>query len=88
MIVDLEGAAMTTTARMHRQLQERLSFPDYYGENLDAPRDCLQYIELPLTVRWHHFAVCQWQLGNYADRALQTFQEAQAERAGFIVEIV
>lgn len=88
MLVELDGAAMTTVALLHRQLQERLRFPDYYGANLDALWDCLQYIDLPLTVRWYHFASCQRQLGNYANRTLQTFQEAQAERAGFFVEVI
>lgn len=29
----------------HRELKESLSFPDYYGENLDALNDCLCEIE-------------------------------------------
>ena len=78
---------MTTVALMHQQLQECLSFPDYYGQNLDALWDCLNYIDLPLTVRWHHFAASQQQLGDYANRTLQTFQEAQTELPGFVIEV-
>jgi ribonuclease inhibitor len=88
MVVDLDGAAMTTAALMHRQLQEHLSLPDYYGQNLDALWDCLHYVDLPLTVRWHHFAASQRQLGNYAERTLQTLQEAQTELPGFTIEVV
>jgi ribonuclease inhibitor len=87
MVVDLDGAAMTTAALMHQQLQKRLGFPDYYGQNLDALWDCLHYVDLPLTVRWHHFAASQ-QLGDQAERTLQTFQEAQAELAGFAIEVL
>jgi RNAse (barnase) inhibitor barstar len=31
---------------MHKQLKEKLNFPDYYGENLDALNDCLSDIEI------------------------------------------
>jgi len=79
---------MITAALMHQHLQERLSFPDYYGQNLDALWDCLNYVDLPLLVRWHHFTASQQQLGDYADRTLQIFQEAQAELPGFVIEVI
>jgi RNAse (barnase) inhibitor barstar len=46
-IVEFECSAWTTKDRMHLDLAERLSFPDYYGHNLDALSDCLSSIEVP-----------------------------------------
>ena len=31
---------------MHSQLKEKLDFPDYYGENFDALRDCLSDLNI------------------------------------------
>ena len=30
-------------SELHKVLKETFNFPDYYGENLDAPWDCLDY---------------------------------------------
>jgi ribonuclease inhibitor len=87
MVVFLSGADMIDHQALHQQLKKRLLLPDYYGENLDALWDCLHYLELPLTVKWSDFAAAKQYLGEYADKILLTFQEAQQELPGFILEV-
>lgn len=41
-ILDFGGCG--SEQEVHRYLKERLGFPDYYGENLDALYDCLTEI--------------------------------------------
>jgi RNAse (barnase) inhibitor barstar len=36
---------------MHAQLKEKLDFPDYYGENFNALRDCLSDLHIIKTGR-------------------------------------
>ena len=40
-MIVLDGRRMDDRAGMHRELKRKLSFPEYYGENLDALNDCL-----------------------------------------------
>ena len=87
MVVFLSGAEMINRQALHQQLKEQLLLPDYHGENLDALWDCLHYLALPLTGRWFDFAAAKQHLGQYADKTLQTFQEAQQELPGFIIEV-
>lgn len=45
-------------AAIHSDLRERLEFPGYYGENLDALNDCLAYIDITgagLVIVFRHF---------------------------------
>ncbi len=40
-MIVLDGARMDSRAGLHAELREKLSLPDYYGNNLDALNDCL-----------------------------------------------
>ena len=40
-MIILDGARMDSRAELHAELKEKLSLPDYYGNNLDALNDCL-----------------------------------------------
>ena len=37
----------TTNSKIHEYLKAKFSFPEYYGENLDALYDCLCEISTP-----------------------------------------
>ena len=40
-MIVLDGRRMTDRHGMHAELKEKLSLPEYYGDNLDALNDCL-----------------------------------------------
>ena len=37
----IDGSAVTSMADVHAALAQQLSFPEWYGSNLDALHDCL-----------------------------------------------
>src|SRR4051812_31304206 len=45
-IFDFDCKDWKNTDIMHHQLMKRLSFPGYYGHNLDALNDCLSDLEI------------------------------------------
>ncbi|MCC2545501.1 barstar family protein [Hymenobacter sp. BT175] len=87
MRVILQGAEMMSVPALHAHLKQHLSFPDYYGENLDALWDCIRCVDVPLTVVWRDFAKSQSYLGQYAERVLETLQDAEQQVSGFILEV-
>jgi len=40
-MIVLDGRRMDDRAGLHAELKQKLSLPEYYGENLDALNDCL-----------------------------------------------
>ena len=77
---------MTSRPVLHAQLKQQFSFPDYYGENLDAFWDCIRCVDTPLTVVWRDFAQSQTHLGRYADQLRELLHAAEQEVPGFIFE--
>ncbi len=78
------GGQINSPDELHYQLKQELELPEFYGGNLDALWDCLTgYIETPLTIEWHDFGDCRARIGDYADKVVSVFEDAQREVEGF-----
>ena len=76
--VVIQGSKLTYKKKLHQILKQKLKFPDYYGENLDALWDCLTTdIKLPLTIEWVDFQESKALLGDYAENTLEIFNAAE-----------
>ena len=51
---------------LHKAFADALSFPDHYGNNLDALHDCLTDISEETRLRLLHWEDAEQSLGNYA----------------------
>ena len=49
--IRLDGKKMTDRKSAHEYIAKKLSFPDYYGKNLDALADCLSEISDDTQIR-------------------------------------
>lgn len=75
-MIFLDAAQMTTRRSAHEYLKEQLSFPEYYGKNLDALYDCLTdldetevaFINLP-----------EEDADTYFRKVLRVFREAEED---------
>lgn len=87
--VMIDGKDFKKIEALHQVLKDKLDFPDYYGENLNALWDCLTgWIELPLTLIWRNFEFSKLYIGLDADDVLEVFQEAQEELGNrFLIKI-
>ena len=71
----LDGAAFQDKKKAHEIISRELSFPSYYGGNLDALYDCLT--EMGQTeIDLFSCALIRRNLDAYGDRLLQVFSDA------------
>ena len=82
-IVTLDCAAITSRKEFHRVLAEALTFPDWYGNNLDALFDCLTDLEAATALTLVNWQALPVNLEQYGQKALQVMQDAAEENEDF-----
>lgn len=65
--VVLDCREMTDRRAAHEYLAKKLSFPDYYGHNLDALHDCLGDINEEICIVIYRPSEMYEALGQYAE---------------------
>lgn len=75
----IDGAAIETRDQLHDALARQLSFPAYYGRNLDALFDCLTDLAEDTELRLVHTDALFAHLGVYADVLQALLQDACEE---------
>ena len=77
----IDCTKIKTREDLHRIFRETLSFPDWYGHNLDALYDCLTDIDAPT-----HLILENWDPVSPAVRGFHAvFEEAEQENPHLII---
>ena len=77
----LDGSNMTSRTAAHAEIARALSFPEYYGGNLDALWDMITGMHAEVVLK--NPAPMLNALGIYGCKLLQTMFEAVAENENF-----
>ena len=72
----IDGSRMSDRQTAHQHLAERLSFPGYYGRNLDALYDLLAEREGPVRLLVRRRAALLDGLGEYGGTLCRTLEDA------------
>lgn len=87
--VRIELAGVASLADLYAVLQRELDLPGHFGSNLDALWDVLTAdLRGPLRVEFVGTSSFRRRLGPDADRVLDLFIEAAAERDDFAVTLL
>lgn len=70
---------------VHQAFAEALSFPDHYGNNLDALHDCLTDISEPTRLHLLHWDAAEEALGSYARSTKRAILEAAIQNTSLAV---
>jgi len=75
----IDCSKIYTKEDLHRIFRETLSFPDWYGNNLDALYDCLT--DISGTVRLLNWEIAESNLGAYGQKAKKVIAAAALRNA-------
>lgn len=67
---------MHSNEKAHKYLSEKLNFPNYYGNNLDALWDILSTIDIETQITFKNQQRIIEFLPNYGERLVNTFVNA------------
>jgi len=82
--VQIIGSQIYSIEAFHTEIALLLSFPHYYGNNLDDLLDCLvSYIDPNITISWLSHDLSQKQMGHDFERIIEVFDRAKAYHDGF-----
>lgn len=82
-VIMLDVDHMQEEKKAHAYLKEKLGFPDYYGNNLDALYDCLTEQQA-----MHIVFVDSGKRADYFRKILAVFRAAERENGDICVKIV
>lgn len=83
--ISIDCAQIQSWETLHAVFAQTLSFPEYYGKNLDALYDCLTELPCPTHLTLLHFDHLADALGDYALPLQQVLQEAEQDLDHFIL---
>lgn len=82
MQVILNGLEIQDRAALHGTIVRQLSFPEWYGGNLDALWDCLTDMNDPVEFLVQNREALEENLGSYADLLYRVLKDAALENEG------
>ena len=74
----LDGERISDRDSLHTTLKRVLNFPDYYGRNLDALRDCLTDVSEEIMI-YIDLGALHDRLGSYADSVVGVLRDSANE---------
>lgn len=84
--ITFDCALIESRQELHAAIAEKLGFPDYYGNNLDALYDCLTDISEETEIRVINFHHLEEKLGDYSKPLKKVMALASLENPALIIK--
>ena len=75
----LNGKEYAARKDFYQDIREKMEFPDYFGNNLDALHDCLSEVREETVILLRNRAVFEENLGSYVQKIERVLKESAKE---------
>ena len=79
---------ITDKEALHELFAKSLSFPQWYGKNLDALHDCLTEVSEEVVIRICGYEILKEKFGKYASSFKKLLIETAHENSNLKIEII
>lgn len=80
MDIEIDGYCIQSESEFHAVIAEALSFPAYYGKNLDALLDILSAdVERPVLLIWRNSSISKIGMGDTFDRVVNVLRRIEVQ---------
>lgn len=86
--VIINCAEINSRYQLHEKLADALSFPEWYGRNLDALHDILTDFSEDTLITFSNFVILEENLGRYALLLKKVVLDASEENEKVHIEII
>lgn len=86
-VVVIDAIEMISSDVAHSYLARKLSFPDYYGKNLDALHDCITDISDPTHIVLYHFTDMSVKTRSFLCPIIRTLKASVEENKNLTLSI-
>ena len=84
--VQLDCRGFVPRSELHRAFAEALSFPDHYGNNLDALHDCLTSLSEETTLVLLFWESAETALGRYSTALKRVLEDSASENPNLHIQ--
>lgn len=84
-LMTIDGRLMTSKEALYGHLSRIFSFPNHFGNNLDALWDILNEADEPTQIHFVHVEEAAEQLGEYGERLIELLKELDEQNSNFTV---
>jgi ribonuclease inhibitor len=86
--IEIIGENILSTSDFHKEIAQKMNFPNHYGKNFDALWDCLTgHVDTEVHIIWKNHTISKDKMGDDYSKIIEIFDELKSEYPEFEITL-